>query len=223
MILLPLFYLLVSVRQWGYRRGYVIKAKEGNSIISEGAILKCLSSAVRTIPSVMNVKPHIKNEHGGLGVRIDALIKVEEYVPQIYQRIRERARSTLTGVLGIERITRIDVNIDRVRLPHPPLAGRIKKREKSPQPKPISSAISPKSVSVAPTRKSSVLTPDVSPSAKPISEKPSIFFANLKEKGQSPSPTKSVPEKPAHKSEQKPDLNPPTSHLSNPPHGSQGK
>ncbi len=166
-ILLPLFYLLVSVRQWSYRRGYVIRAKGGDSMISEGAILKCLSSAIRTIPSVKSVRPRIKNVHAGLAVRIDTLIKVEQYVPQIYERIRQRARSTLIGVLGIDRIARIDVNIDKVRLPHPPLAEHIERGKKPLPPKP---AIKP--APSQPVAKPVIASFPPKPAVKPALNKP---------------------------------------------------
>ncbi|MBN1903158.1 alkaline shock response membrane anchor protein AmaP [Candidatus Sumerlaeota bacterium] len=131
--LLPLFYVFLSIRAWSTREKYVIKGKEGSSVISQSAIVRSLISAVHTVPNVVKVKPVIQNELGGLNVKLIAYIKLEQYIPNLCERIRSRAKSTLTDVLGIDRITRIDVNIEEVKLLRPPLAERIQRESASPQ------------------------------------------------------------------------------------------
>jgi hypothetical protein len=150
--LLPLFYLFFSLRMYSIREGYLIKGKEGNSMISRGAIVKSLVSAVRTVPSVLKVRPVIRNEHGGLNITLQTVIKLEQFVPNICERIRSRARSTLIDVLGIERITRIDVQITEVKLLHPPIAERIPKPVREPEKKPSEGGASPKSAPSSNTR-----------------------------------------------------------------------
>ena len=127
MLLLPLLYIILTLRVSSKKEKYVIRGKDGDSLIQEGAIVKSLVSAVRTVPTVVKVKPVIKNERAGLRVNLETHIRLEQFVPNICERVRRRARSTLTEVLGIDRISRIDVNIQEVKLPHPPLAERIKK------------------------------------------------------------------------------------------------
>ena len=140
--LLPLFYLFFSLRGYSIREGYLIKGKEGNSVISKGAIVKSLISAVRTIPSVIKVRPVIRSERGGLCITLQTIIKLEQFVPNICERIRSRARSTLIDVLGIDRITRIDVQIAEVKLLHPPIAERIPKSPREPEKKSAAGMVS---------------------------------------------------------------------------------
>lgn len=128
--LLPVFYIFLSIRAWSAKEKYVIKGKDGHSIISQRSIVKSLISAVRTVPNVVKVKPVIKNELGGLHVKLVTYIKLEQYIPNLCDRIRSRAKSTLTDVLGIDRITRIDINIEEVKLQRPPLAERIQRESR---------------------------------------------------------------------------------------------
>lgn len=125
--ILPVLYLISVLKQCSTREKYVIRGKQGDSSISEAAIEKSLISAVRTVPTVVKVKPLIRNERGGLKVTILTKISLEQFVPNICERIRYRARTTLTDVLGIDRVAPIDVEIEDVKLPHPPLAERIRK------------------------------------------------------------------------------------------------
>jgi hypothetical protein len=131
--LLPVFYIFLSIRAWSVKEKYVIKGKDGHSIISQRAIVRSLISAVQTVPNVVKVRPVIKSELGGLNVKLITYIKLEQYIPNLCDRIRSRAKSTLTDVLGIDRITRIDINIEEVKLLRPPIAERIH-REAAPIP-----------------------------------------------------------------------------------------
>ena len=128
MLLLPLFYILFAIRAKRRHASYTIRGKEGNSIISEMSIQKSLISAVRTIPTVVKVKPIIKIAGGALNVTLITYIRLDQYIPNICERVRRRAHSTLSEVLGIDRILPIDVKIQDVNLPHPPLAEKIRAR-----------------------------------------------------------------------------------------------
>jgi len=134
MLLLPLLYILFAIRAKRRHASYTIRGKEGNSIISEMSIQKSLVSAVRTIPTVVKVKPIIKISGGALNVTLITYIRLDQYIPNICERVRRRAHSTLSEVLGIDRILPIDVKIQDVNFPHPPLAEKFRARsQKSPQ------------------------------------------------------------------------------------------
>jgi|GEM_PF-595389 len=132
MILLPLFYILFAIRAKRRHASYRIRGKEGDSIISEMSIQKSLISAVRSIPTVVKVKPIIKISGGALNVTLITYIRLDQYVPNICERVRRRAHSTLSEVLGIDRILPIDVKIQDVNLPHPPLAEKFQARSQKP-------------------------------------------------------------------------------------------
>jgi len=168
MLLLPILYVLLSLRTIPRKQQYVIRGKEGDSVIAETAIVKSLISAIRTIPTVVKVKPVIRNERSGLQVRLETYIKLEQFVPNICERVRRRAKSTLTEVLGIDRITRIDVRIEEVKLPHPPLAEKIKQPVKAKPAKPVKAA----SPVPSPPRLEKPFSPI--PKKKPSMEKPSV-------------------------------------------------
>jgi hypothetical protein len=134
MLLLPLLYILFTIRAKRRHASYTIRGKDGDSIISEMSIRKSLISAVRTIPTVVKVKPIIKISGGALDVILITYIRLDQYMPNICERVRRRAHSTLSEVLGIDRILPIDVKIQDVHFPHPPLAEKIRARsQKSPQ------------------------------------------------------------------------------------------
>lgn len=132
MVLLPLFYLLFA--SWSHRKraDYTIKGKNGDSIISDASIYKSLVSAIKTIPTVVKVKPVIKYLNGSIQVTLVTYIRLDQYIPNICERIRQRAHSTLTGVLGIDRVEPIDVKIQDVHLSQPPLVERMRSGSQQP-------------------------------------------------------------------------------------------
>jgi len=132
MVLLPLFYLLFSSRSRRKSADYTIKGKNGDSIISDASIYKSLVSAIKTIPTVVKVKPVIKYLNGSIHVTLVTYIRLDQYIPNICERIRQRAHSTLTGVLGIDRVEPINVKIQDVHLSQPPLVERIKSGAQQP-------------------------------------------------------------------------------------------
>ena len=136
MLLLPILYVLFVLLSGKGKENYVITGKDGNSSISEGTIIKSLISSVRSTPSVVKVKPVIHNERNGLHVVINTQIKLDRFVPNICDHVRKRAKNTLTGVLGIERIVKIDVNIGDVKISHAPLPEKMKKESPAPAAKP---------------------------------------------------------------------------------------
>jgi hypothetical protein len=184
--LLPVFYILLSIRGWTAKEKYVIKGKDGHSIISQNSIVKSLISAVRTVPNVVKVKPVIKSELGGLNVKLVTYIKLEQYIPNLCDRIRSRAKSTLTDVLGIDRITRIDINIEEVKLLRPPLAERIQRDSAQPP--------SPKTVKPAPPQPKPVAPKPVAP--KPAPPQPPKPLAPKPEPPKTPPPPPKAPDQP---------------------------
>ena len=127
MLVLPLLYLALALKTaWEHEESYVIKGADGNTRISELSIRRSLVSAIRTVPNVIRVFPRIRSERAGLVVMLDTEIELSRFAPNISDQIRRRARSTLEEVLGISRIQTIDVNIEKVHLPAPPLAERIR-------------------------------------------------------------------------------------------------
>lgn len=133
MMLLPLLFVIFLLSD-KVRKGesYTIKGPEGNSSISENSIVKSLISAVRTVPTVRKVNPVIRNEKNGLFVDLHLQVQLTQFVPNICEQVRKRAASTLNNVLGVDRVSRINVDIDDVKFPSPPLAEKmqdVKKHE----------------------------------------------------------------------------------------------
>ena len=132
MMLFPLLYVIMMLGE-KVRRGesYTIKGPEGNSSISENSIIKSHISAVRTVPTVKKVNPVIRNEKNGIAVDLHLQVQLTHFVPNICEQVRKRAASTLNNVLGVERVSRINVDIDDVKFPAPPLAEKMEDSKKS--------------------------------------------------------------------------------------------